>query len=71
MKGFKNNNGNVKPLRPASSEKPEDAKAELFRLRDEIARLAEKDPAKAAKLLSEWIHSNSSKTSATPRKKAG
>lgn len=77
MKGFKNNNGNIKKLRPDAPAKPEDVKAELFRLRDEITKLVEKDPAKAASLLTQWLESQSSSSSATrknpaiPRKKAG
>jgi len=69
MKGFKNN-GNVKKLRPDSPAKPEDVKAELFRLRDEITQLIKKDPAKAASLLTQWLDSPP-KTSSNSRKKAG
>lgn len=73
MRGFKNNNGNVKTLRPDASAKPEDVKAELFRLRDEISKLVQKDPAKAALLLTQWLESNSTskKSPVIPRKKAG
>jgi hypothetical protein len=76
MKGFKNNGNtnNVKKLRPDASGKPEDVKAELFRLRDEITKLVEKDPAKAASLLTRWLESQSpatGKSSAISRKKAG
>jgi hypothetical protein len=71
MKGFKNNksnNNNVKKLRPGASEKPEDVKAELFRLRDEITKLVEKDPAKAASLLTQWLESQSPATGKSSRK---
>ncbi len=74
MKGFKNNNGNVKKLRPDAPVKSEDVKAELFRLRDEITKFVGKDPAKAAAILTQWLESHSpssQETSAVSRKKVG
>jgi hypothetical protein len=77
MKGFKNGNGNnsnVQKLRPDASPKSEDVKAELFRLRDEITKLVEKDPAKAASLLTQWLNAKSqpaSNSSTNSRKKVG
>jgi hypothetical protein len=68
MKGFKNGSKS-NSLRPTPPAKPEDVKAELFRLKDEITRLVEKDPAKAASLLTQWLNANS-KSSNIPRKKA-
>jgi hypothetical protein len=69
MKGYKNN-PNSKQLRPsAPAQKPEDAKAELLRLRNEIVQLIEKDPAKAASLLTQWLQLPA-KTPVNPRKKA-
>lgn len=65
MKGF-DPKKNIKPLRPNAPAKSGDAKAELQLLRDKITDLVQKDPAKAATILSNWLNSTPAKT-----KKAG